>query len=337
MPQFRAITKPLCVLSVLALSVAAARANPIDVFSPTEQNLKMMQQAAAVTSIELVDEYGSSPSTLSYTGSFTATSWLLSLTGTLASQTVNFSFTGSTSGPDGSNDSTGSYAETGTVGGDAWSGSGAWSSGPDPSDSTNRLGAWKSSDPVTYGPKPPKPPKPPKVEHDIEVDEEYALPDGVDYIAYHKTINGDPVGPEHYEESDDEDGLGGRSSREDYLGVGVRLNGQRNLDTDTVSGTINIVPLPAAVWSGLALLGALGLMQIPRRMRRLIPASLCIVPHRFDEAMWSARPSVFIENHCSCVRLPVASRGLYAFARGSGGGVLVILGWGMIGWGATNE
>jgi hypothetical protein len=248
------------VLAVLLLATAGTRAGTVDPFSAEQQSLDALQQAAAMTTIELGEVYGTAPSTLSYSGSFSATSWSASMTGTVAGQAVDFTFSGTTTGPDGSNLSSGSYTDSGTVGGvagDAWSGGGTWSSGPDPMNSTVLDTVWNSSDTTTYAKPGSKPP-----EHDTEVVKEGHGPDGTDFIQYYKTVDHMREGDLKTEESNDDEDLGNRSglrsSTMNFINDGVHLNGLSNFDTGLTSGTITS-PLPPTAVATATLLAVVGI------------------------------------------------------------------------------
>ena len=250
------------VLAALLLATSATRGGTVDPFAAPQQSLDAMQQAAAMTTIELGEVYGKAPSTLSYSGSFSATSWSLTMSGTFVGQAVNFSFSGTTTGPDGSKMSSGSYTDVGTVGGvagDAWSGGGSWTSAPDSMDSTVLSTAWTSSDNTTYAKPGDKPP-----EHDIDVVKEGHGPNGEDFIQYYKTIDHMRVGDLKTELSNDDDDLGGRSefrSSMNFSGDGVYLSGLTNYDAGATSGTITSTPLPPTALGTAALLAFFGIAR----------------------------------------------------------------------------
>lgn len=255
------------VLIAMLLSVAA-QADTIDVFSAKQQNLQILQQAAAMTTVELGDEYGLSTGSLTYSGMFNNTIWSLHLTGTFAGQSVDLSFMGTTTGPDANNHSSGSYTDTGFVGGDGWMGGGIWGSSPsgaNPPDSNVLAVTWTSSDTVTFA-NPHH--QPPHREHDTEVVSEFHYPDGTDLIQYYHTINGERVGTLKHEIS--EDGLGGRSgggsfrTSMNFTDDGILLSGLSNYNNDptfsTTSGTISVVPLPSTALLAGTLLAACGIL-----------------------------------------------------------------------------
>lgn len=123
----------LLVLGLLAAgSVAAAEVvkdigvdpAPVDPgFTPEEMSAEALFEGVLMDSSKLLQEFGPADASLSFSGTFSGSSWTATLSGTYAGQPVSITYSATADPGTGS----GSFTSTGTYGDGTWEGSGTWS------------------------------------------------------------------------------------------------------------------------------------------------------------------------------------------------------------------
>jgi hypothetical protein len=239
--------------AALMLLVMCCGANADSVFTAGNRNVEALGEAGSFMVSELAQVYGLSPSTLTYAGSFTDTSWHMDLDGTYAGQAVHFELkTDPILHP--TTPAGGIYTETGTVGADTWVGGGSWTFA-NVDDFTLNMG-WLSGDEVTFG-GPPHPHHGHHPDRDVVDKEWHEDQDGdrIDTGHYFHTEDGEHVGDEKEEHSHEDAPIRGRSSfRINLSGDSVELNLLNDYSSGSSAGTITTTPLPSTASVGGILL-----------------------------------------------------------------------------------
>ena len=123
----------LLALALLAAGSAAAETGkdigvkpvePVDPgFTPEEMSAEALFEGILMDSSKLLQEFGPADASLSFSGTFSGSSWTATLSGTYAGQPVSITYS-ATADPA---TSSGSFTSTGTYGDGTWEGSGTWS------------------------------------------------------------------------------------------------------------------------------------------------------------------------------------------------------------------
>ena len=228
------------ILSLMIGTVRNAEAQPI--FSPDLKNVIALDEAAAATLFLTTIPFGFSVGEqLPFSGTFTESGWSLTMGGTYLSMPVNLSFNGSFN----PSSNTGAFSSAGTIGVFPWTGSGSWSF-TDVNPQTVSLD-WSSQ--AIIGGQPGKPDfeSSPKV---ITVREEggFLVFEGTGL--FRQTEDGRTVGVPHLQTTTARIPITAPprvGSILFNLDSQIILTGAVNLDTRTVSGSLQTVPEPSTL------------------------------------------------------------------------------------------
>lgn len=254
----------LTLLLVLALSAGFAAAEtskdigtepaPVDPgFTAEEMSAEALFEGILMDSSKLLQEFGPADASLSFSGTFSGSSWTATLSGSYAGQPVSITYSATADPATGS----GSFTSTGTYGDGTWEGSGTWSF--QQIDAANVDMFWDSEAIIRW------------LERIFRPDKHFTtpkrwarsrLPDGsihiVDSGSYRSTYFGIPFGGTKRQISDwiyPPGGAGGgiATVSVDLSDEAISLSGYADLGTGTVGGSVNLSsavvkdPVPAEV------------------------------------------------------------------------------------------
>lgn len=231
-------------------------------FTSLDKNLEALTESAVMSTSKIVQVFGASVNTLSYSGTFNNLDWSLTISGSYSGTPLNLSFYGYFD----EILNKGSFTSTGMLGTANWNGSGSWS--------------FINIDPKTIGmlwdseakikpiageeKKPDKHITQPKITVKTEDDKNIYIHD---YGKYFDTEDGKIVGEEKAQISDEvisKDAPQLASITVDLKQDNIFLIGYADFDNGIIGGSINVVPEPSTL---LLLCSGLAGLVVLRRKR----------------------------------------------------------------------
>lgn len=246
----RCLKNLLIALVILLFWNTAAHAIP---FTSLDKNVGALTESAVMSTSKIVQVFGASVNTLSYSGTFNNSNWSLTISGSYSGASLNLSFNGYFD----EILNKGSFISTGTLGTATWNGSGTWSFiGIDP----KTIGMLWTSEAIIKPvageqKKPDKHFTDPKITFETS-DDKYIY--RTDYGKYFDTEDGKRIGEEKEQISDwviPKDGPQIASLTVSLKEDNIFLIGSADFDNGTIGGSINVVPEPSTVlllYTGLA-------------------------------------------------------------------------------------